>query len=56
MRALAEWGKERWPEEAEGVLAVAVRQEPNDEVRKNMRRVLKGRSFEEPKFKLGKAR
>lgn len=54
LRALAEWGKERWPEETEGVLAAAARLEPDAEVRRIMRCVLKGQACKETGYRFGK--
>jgi len=45
LKALAGWGRPRWPPQAEAALQEARRQEPDPEVRARIDRVQKGQSF-----------
>ena len=46
LRALAEWGKQMWPKEAETLLRRTLEREPNEDTRDHMRRVLAGESLD----------
>lgn len=46
LRALAEWGKDRWPEGMEAALAESIAVEPDDDVRGRMEKVAAGGSFD----------
>jgi hypothetical protein len=47
LKAMAGWGRPRWPPQAEAALQEARRQEPDPEVRARIDRVQKGQSFAE---------
>ena len=46
LRALAAWGKQTWPNEAETLLRRTLDREPNEDTRDYMRRVLAGESLD----------
>ena len=50
MRALAVWPKGAWPEDAEPVVQKAMAEEPDEAIRENLRKVLRGEALAEPRL------
>jgi hypothetical protein len=48
LRALAAWGRERWPADVAAAVAGAAGAEPVDDVRARFARVLAGEPFDDP--------
>ncbi len=46
IQALAAWNRTTWPVEAEPLLKLAIKLEPNDQTRENMAKTLAGESLE----------
>ncbi len=48
LKALSPWGVDKWPEGARELLQVALTEEPNEDVRRNIETLLSGNEIEKP--------
>jgi hypothetical protein len=53
LRALSPWGMEQWPPDAKALLESTLKDEPDEDVRKEIETLLAGKEIEEPQLHVG---